>query len=230
MNVSNYQNTTKVFVWDIPIRLFHWGIVLLIGLQWWSSHDLKNYALIHQIGGYCIFVLVLFRILWGFFGSYHSRFADFIYPIYRIVHYASVMVQLKPPVYVGHNPLGGLSIILLLLCLLVQIITGLCMISETGIQGMLSGWLSHETAQLMAVIHAINFDILLTLAIIHILAVFFYLVVKRENLVKPMFVGYKELPLNQEELDNMQPFASIWRAVILLLVSISAVGLLLSLA
>ncbi|WP_353571643.1 cytochrome b/b6 domain-containing protein [Candidatus Albibeggiatoa sp. nov. BB20] len=228
MNISNYQNITKIFVWDIPIRIFHWAIVLLIGLQWWSSYHFDNYALIHQIGGYCILVLVLFRILWGFFGSYHSRFEDFVYPVYRISHYASVMIQLKPPAYVGHNPLGGLSIILLLLCLLVQVVTGLFLTNNNiGIQGALSAWSSAEVSQKMAMVHKINFDILLTLAIIHILAVLFYLIVKRENLVKPMFLGYKELPLSKQELDNIQPFVSVWRAVILLFLSIIGVGLLL---
>jgi cytochrome b len=227
MNLSNYQNITKVFVWDIPVRVFHWSIVLLIGLQWWSSHHFDDYALIHQISGYCILILVLFRILWGFFGSYHSRFADFIYPTYRILHYASVMIQLKPPAYVGHNPLGGLSIILLLLCLLIQVVTGLFLSNETiGIQGALSDWASVEISKIMLLIHKVNFDILLLLGVIHILAVFFYLIIKRENLVKPMFLGYKELPLSKNELDNMQPFVSMWRAVVLLFLSIIGVSLL----
>ncbi|MEK7989830.1 MAG: cytochrome b/b6 domain-containing protein, partial [Thiotrichaceae bacterium] len=224
MNPSNYQNITKVFVWDIPIRVFHWSIVLLIGLQWWSSYHFDDYAWLHQIGGYGILILVLFRILWGFFGSYHSRFEDFIYPTYRILHYASVMIQLKPPAYVGHNPLGGLSIILLLLCLLIQVVTGLFVFNENiAIQGVLSNWISVELSQKILLIHKVNFDILLILGAIHVLAVFFYLIVKRENLVKPMFLGYKELPLSQNELDNMQPFVSIWRAVGLLFLSIIGV-------
>jgi cytochrome b len=110
---------------------------------------------------------------------------------------------------------------------LIQVVTGLFLSNETiGIQGALSDWASVEISKIMLLIHKVNFDILLLLGVIHILAVFFYLIIKRENLVKPMFLGYKELPLSKNELDNMQPFVSMWRAVVLLFLSIIGVSLL----
>ena len=100
-------------LWDLPTRLCHWLIVCCLPLAWWSA-ETENYSL-HQWTGYTVIVLVVSRLIWGLVGSRHSRFADFLVGPAKIVAY----LQGRGADSVGHNPLGGWSVMLLLALLLV---------------------------------------------------------------------------------------------------------------
>jgi len=179
----------RQFVWDLPTRIFHWVLVILLGFSWWSA---ENHRLdLHFYSGITVVGLVIFRLLWGLFGTSTARFSEFVKGPGTVMSY--VRPSSSSPVPVGHNPLGGWSVIVMLLVLLVQVGTGLF---ATDIDGLDSGPLSHlvdfDQSRTAAEIHEISFNVLLALVILHVLAIFFYLIVKRRNLIGPMVTGFRK--------------------------------------
>lgn len=212
MTDSN-PSPSMIVVWDLPTRLFHWLLVALLIAQWWTadSFDTMNY---HLWGGYAVLVLVLFRLIWGFVGSDTARFRDFVRGPGAALAYVKGLLRGETPQYLGHNPLGGWSIIAMLILLLAQAVTGLFANDDIFIEGPLYSWVSKGTSDWLTTIHKLNFDLLLILIAVHLGAVLFYLVVKRENLVYPMLSGRKHPPL---ELAVSAPrMVSPWRGLIVL--------------
>lgn len=179
-------------VWDVAVRVFHWALVLLIGFSWLSAEmDWMDW---HFYSGYAVLTLILFRILWGFAGSTHARFSDFLYGPSAIIAYLRTLPSRTAAKFAGHNPLGGISVLLILLCILLQTGTGLFANDDILYEGPLYRHVSKELSDWLTTIHKFNFDVLLVLAGVHIAAVFYYLLWKSENLVKPMITGSKQLP------------------------------------
>lgn len=179
-------------VWDVAVRVFHWALVLLIGFSWLSAEmDWMDW---HFYSGYAVLTLILFRILWGFAGSTHARFSDFLYGPSAIIAYLRTLPSRTAAKFAGHNPLGGISVLLILLCVLLQTGTGLFANDDILYEGPLYRHVSKELSDWLTTIHKFNFDVLLVLAGVHIAAVFYYLLWKSENLVKPMITGSKQLP------------------------------------
>lgn len=173
-----------VRVWDIPTRLFHWAIVLSIGMSWWSA---ENHAMDwHRVFGLIALGLILFRLIWGLVGGSTARFSSFVRSPGSAISYLGS----NGPRRAGHNPLGGYSVIAMIAAIVVQIVTGLFAVDVDGIE---SGYLSHlvsfDQGRLAANIHEISFNVLLALIGLHILAILFYLVIRRRNLVGPMITG-----------------------------------------
>ena len=123
------QQIKSVKVWDIFVRLFHWALVCAIIIQYISAESHNN---LHEKNGVLIICLVLFRIVWGFFGSKHARFSDFLYRPSIIFQYLSGLIKGKPRHYLGHNPAGGLMVFVILITLLVTAFTGLKAIGSKG--------------------------------------------------------------------------------------------------
>jgi cytochrome b len=186
------KNTTKKLIWDLPVRLFHISIILLIPAAWYTV-EISNNMDHHFIIGYSLVTLVMFRLLWGFLGSRYARFANFIYPPKEIIHYAKSLFssKTKAHTYTGHNPLGGLSVLLLLLLLTIQTITGLFANDEYYYFGPFSGYIDFELTGTITEIHKLTFDILFGFIILHILAVLFYWLIKKQNLIIAMITGRK---------------------------------------
>ena len=116
-------------VWDIFVRTFHWTLVgSMIGL-YLSGDDFES---VHTILGYFVICLVLLRIIWGFIGTKHARFHDFLYRPSKIYHYLKSLINGNPTHYIGHNPAGGLMVIVMLLSLLVTAFTGLKTLGSEG--------------------------------------------------------------------------------------------------
>src|SRR5262249_37588218 len=109
-----------VRVWDVPVRLFHWILVALIILSFTTAQIGGNAMRIHELSGFTILTLVLFRVLWGVFGSTYARFADFVRGPAQAIGYARALARGGASFYAGHNPLGGWMIVAMLLCLLIQ--------------------------------------------------------------------------------------------------------------
>jgi cytochrome b len=179
-------------VWDIPVRVFHWALVLLIGFSWLSGK--MEWMDWHFYSGYAVLALVLFRILWGFVGSTHARFSDFLYGPSALIAYIRTLPSRTAAKFAGHNPLGGISVVLILICVLVQTGSGLFANDDVLYEGPLYKYVSKEMSDWLTTIHKYNFNLLLTLAGVHIAAILYYLWWKSENLVKPMFTGRKLLP------------------------------------
>ena len=116
-------------VWDIFIRVFHWSLVASIIVQLITAESLKN---VHATVGYFIFIMLLIRIVWGFVGSKHARFSDFIYPPKDILDYLKGIFKGNPKHYIGHNPAGGAMVIALLFCLLLTTFAGLKTLGAQG--------------------------------------------------------------------------------------------------
>ncbi|MCI4592679.1 cytochrome b/b6 domain-containing protein [Sphingobium sp. BYY-5] len=173
----------RQFVWDLPIRLFHWLLVALLGFSWWSA---ETYHMDwHRWSGQAVLFLVVFRLIWGFVGSGSARFA------YLLKGPRAIRAYLAGGVApVGHNPLGGWSVIAMLLLLMVQLGTGLFAVDIDGIEsGPLSHLVDFDQGRLAAAIHATSFTILQILIGLHVAAVLFYLLARRRNLIGAMLTG-----------------------------------------
>lgn len=208
---------TKVKVWDAPVRVFHWLLVLLLVFQYVTFK--ASYMTWHMYGGYTILVLLLFRIAWGFVGSSTARFGDFLYGPKAIIGYVRTLPKREAAKFAGHNPLGGLSVLLMLVAVLAQAVTGLFSNDDVLTEGPMVQWISKETSDWITTIHRYNFYVILTLAGVHIAAVLYYLFYKSENLVKAMFTGHKTLPDGHAAVR----LAGAGRALVVLAIAVAVV-------
>lgn len=193
-------------LWDIPTRVFHWLIVCCLPMAWWSA-ETDNYE-VHEWIGYTVITLVVTRIAWGFFGSEHSRFRDFV------VGPAGVLAYLRGQGSrsVGHNPLGGWSVLALLSLLLLQAVSGLFNSDDVLFSGPLYYAAESDFRDAMGVVHDVAFNVLLGLVCLHILAVLYYQLGRGQKLLGAMIRGRAE---GREGLSAPVPW---WRALALLTV------------
>lgn len=216
------QRGQQVEVWDLPVRVFHWVLVLLLVSQVVTATIGGNAMEYHVMGGYAVLTLVLFRIVWGLAGSRHARFADFVRGPRAVMTYARSLVRDRNERHLGHNPLGGWSVVLMLISLLVQTSTGLFADDEIMTTGPLAKHVSGDTVSLMTAIHDVNAAVLVTLVCIHVAAVLYYLVGKRENLIVPMITGRKTWQGNPPPDSANRP--GLVRAIVILAASGLAVA------
>lgn len=173
-------------VWDLPTRLFHWLLVGLLCFSWWSAenHEMQW----HYRSGILLLILIAFRLIWGVIGGSTARFAHFLPSPAGLRAY--FRQDAAAPLRAGHNPLGALSVVALLAALCVQIGTGLFAVDTDGLEsGPLSHLVDFSQGRLAAEIHEVSFAVLQILAALHILAILFYLVARRRNLIGPMITG-----------------------------------------
>ena len=180
-----------ILVWDLPTRLFHWLLVALVITSFATGKIGGLWMKYHMWSGYAIFGLLLFRVAWGFVGGRHARFSDFVCGPGAVLRYARTLIDRQPPRHLGHNPLGGWSVLAMLIALLVQAVTGLFSNDDIFIEGPLYPWVSKAASDWLTHIHKLNQEIILLLVAVHVVAVFFYLILKNENLIQPMFTGRK---------------------------------------
>jgi cytochrome b len=180
-----------ILVWDLPTRLFHWLLVTLVIASFATGKIGGLWMQHHMWSGYTIFGLLLFRVAWGFVGGRHARFSDFVCGPGAVLRYAQTMLRRDAPKHLGHNPLGGWSVLAMLIALLVQAVTGLFANDDIFIEGPLYPWVSKAASDWLTHIHKLNQEIILLLVAVHVAAVFFYLILKHENLIRPMFTGRK---------------------------------------
>jgi cytochrome b len=181
----------RVRIWDLPTRLFHWAIVLLVPALWWT-HQIDRLDL-HILLGEVMLGLVLFRLIWGVIGGSTARFANFLRGPGQVFGY----LRGRAPAGFGHNPLGGWSVAAMLLVLATQVGLGLFVSDEDGLNtGPLSHLVSYESARTLADRHETMFYVLLALIVVHIAAIVYYLAVKRDNLVTPMLTGKRVAAAN----------------------------------
>ncbi|MBK8741570.1 MAG: cytochrome b/b6 domain-containing protein [Betaproteobacteria bacterium] len=186
--------TRLVKVWDLPVRLFHWSLVLLVVASFATGKLAGNWLEWHFRSGYCILALVLFRVAWGLAGSQTARFSDFVHGPARVLAYSRSLLGGRTPFHAGHNPMGGLMIVLMLVLLLVQATTGLFADDDIAARGPLADKASGAIVSLFTTVHRININVILACVALHICAALFYLVVKKDNLIGPMITGSKPVP------------------------------------
>ena len=195
MNSSVQAATVHtVRVWDLPTRVFHWALVFCVFGLVVSGLRGGDALVWHFRMGYAVLSLLLVRIIWGLVGGRWSRFAAFIYAPGTVLAY--LKGQGKPEHSVGHNPLGAGSVFAMLLFLLAQVGTGLVADDDISNSGPLSKFVANATVSLATNYHKnIGKYVLIALVVLHIAAILFYLLKKKENLVKPMLHGDKQLAL-----------------------------------
>ena len=189
-------------VWDLPTRLFHWLLVMLVIASVFTGKVGGLWMQYHVWSGYAILGLLLFRLVWGFVGGQHARFSAFVRGPKAVLRYARTMPSRNAPKHLGHNPLGGWSVLAMLVALLVQAVTGLFANDDIFIEGPLYPWVSKSTSDWLTHIHKLNQEVILIIVAVHILAVVFYLIIKHENLIVPMFTGRKHWHAEGESSAN----------------------------
>lgn len=180
-------------IWDLPLRLFHWALTACVLAGWYLGYY-RDFATIgwHFWLGYAVCGLLGFRITGGIIGPRTARFSSLIWPPHTILSYAATLFRRTPSRFPGHSPIGSCSVIALLLSLSVQVLTGLCA-EDDGLfaRGPLADFVSPSVVLTMTNLRYINSRILLSLIGLHLIAVTWYLVWKRENLFSAMVTGGK---------------------------------------
>jgi cytochrome b len=190
---SDQPAGARVKLWDAPVRIVHWALVALIGFSWWSIENHQTEW--HLYSGYAVLALTLFRIYWGFAGAGAARFSSFVKGPKAVIAYARTLPKRASTAVPGHNPVGALSVLAILLNLTTQIATGLFATDVDGLNsGPLSYLVSFDVGRALAKVHRYSFKALQVLIILHVVAVLFYLLHKRMNLIGPMITGRRVLP------------------------------------
>lgn len=180
-------------VWSPVIRVWHWALAICVITGWWLGKT-RSFTTIelHFYFGYVIGGLVLLRLIYGIFGPRQVRLVNLIPKPQELFDYLGKLPLRKPGFSPGHNPLGAISVLLMLIALAVQVIVGLFSMDDTLFaQGPLSSLLSERTSLTFTRVHNLGADILLILVSLHVAAILFYWIWKRENLVWPMITGWK---------------------------------------
>lgn len=174
-----------VRVWDLPTRLFHWALAALTALSWASGYfGGQPWLEWHFRFGYAIFALLLFRLLWGFAGSRYARFASFPLSLRAVRSYL-----VAPRARAGHTPLGALSVYALLALAGLQTVTGLMAWDGDFTEAPWTVFVSESTVKLMSGLHRLGHWVLLALITLHLAAIAWYAVRRRERLVQAMLSG-----------------------------------------
>lgn len=227
-NMSTEMNASarrRVLVWDLPTRLFHWMLVALVAIAW-STGGARSWFSVHTLAGFGIAILVLSRIAWGFVGSPHSRFRDFVSGPAAAMEHARALGRLRPPRALGHNPLGGWMVLALLGVLAVVVGTGM-FAGGRHIAGPLAAQLSPGVAHAVKEVHELLVNLLLVLVAGHLGGVAVESLLTRENLVRSMLTGLKWVPV-EEAMADAPPPAHWWRAALVLVCASGLVWLLVS--
>jgi cytochrome b len=175
-------------LWDLPIRLFHWSLVLLIAAAWWTARERALEW--HRLAGYAILTLVVFRISWGLWGSTTARFTHFVVTPRALLTYLGDLLAHRTRRRPGHNPLGGWSVIAMLGAIAAQIVLGLFAVDIDGMEsGPLSYLVDFDTGRIAAETHAIGFNLLVGLIILHLAAILAHGLLGRTNLLPAMLHG-----------------------------------------
>jgi cytochrome b len=197
----------RIRVWDGPTRLVHWSLVALVTLSWWTAENGRMDW--HRYSGYAMLGVLIFRVYWGFVGSSTARFAQFVKGPGAIAEYLRSRQYAAAP---GHNPIGALSVLALLALLIAQVGLGLFAVDIDGLEsGPLSHLVSFDTGRLCAEIHEWVFNALMVLVTLHVAAILFYLVFRKENLIGAMITGAKEGATNGKPALH---FVSWWVALV----------------
>ena len=212
-------------VWDLGIRFFHWALVLLVT---GAVVTIKLGRLdLHVWCGYGVLTLLVFRIVWGFIGGTHARFASFIAGPGKVFAYMKGMFSREGHESgLGHNPIGALSVLAMLLVLLFQAVSGLFTNDEDfAFEGPLYKWVGSAVSNTLTSLHKLNEWVIYVLVATHILAIVFYAVFHKDNLVKPMLTGYAKVggAAAESEAVHKSRHGSTVVAVIVLVVAVVVV-------
>jgi cytochrome b len=168
----------RVLVWDAPTRVFHWLMVLSFAGAYLTAEE-DGWRLVHVTLGYTMAGLVAFRVVWGFIGTRHARFTDFVRGPGAAMRYLRSVVRGQPEHHTGHNPAGALAVVALLVLTVATVVTGWATYRELG-------------GDALEELHEAIANVMLGLVVLHVVAVVVSSRLHRENLVGAMISGYKD--------------------------------------
>ncbi len=181
---------SKRLIWDLPLRLFHWLLVASMIASYATAKLGFDWMRWHFYLGYWTIGLLVFRVLWGFCGPRHARFSSFVRKPSAIWLYLRNLFNKSGSRSIGHNPVGGLMVVLMLLLVAVQAATGLFTSDDVVWTGPYNPAVSASTASTLSFLHDINFNIILSVVGLHLAAIIFYAFYKKQNLIVPMLHGH----------------------------------------
>ncbi|MEI6893095.1 MAG: cytochrome b/b6 domain-containing protein [Colwellia sp.] len=203
--------TEKHLIWDLPLRIFHWSFAFTILGCWYTAENKEDHIELHLQLGFIALGLIIFRVIWGFIGPKHARFSQFIPSVSTL--YAYIKKSDKHKTTPGHNPLGALMVILMILLISVQATSGLFINDDIFSSGPYYGSISNSLEKIMSFLHHNTFDFMIAAIILHVSAISFYWCVKKDNLVLPMITGSKTS--DQVKSTDAIPHSKLILAVIL---------------
>lgn len=210
--------TRPIRIWDAPLRCFHWALVICIIGAFTTAQLGGLWMDWHVRFGLAVLVLVVFRLVWGVLGSHHARFANFVRGPGAVAAYLKGTLTTA-----GHSPLASWSVVLMLLSLLVQAGTGLFATDGILIEGPLAHRVDPGVSDTLTGIHQINKIVLLALIVLHLLALLWYGLVKRQPLVRAMLTGNKPAGQIPERTAPAQDDWRLWLRALIVLAAILAV-------
>jgi cytochrome b len=215
----------KVNVWDFAVRLFHWSLVLLVattaitGLlspEWWLD--------IHVLAGLGIGLLLSFRIIWGFVGSHYARFASFRFSFQELADHVRNVLTWKGGQYLGHNPAGALMVFALIFVLAGLTISGFVVLGGQENQGMLAAFANFQSGHVAREMHEFMAFLLLAMIGAHIAGVIVEMILNRDNLIRAMFTGQKQVKATGHLPADSNERRFIWRAPLVFIAILAITG------
>lgn len=189
------EQLEKTYLWDPVVRVLHWALVIAFATAWGLGKFGPDIMTLHFYAGYTVAGIVVLRVLWGIFGSHTARFVNFVKGPGKVVAYARTLPSDQPSHSYGHNPVGAIFVVGVLIVLAMQITSGLLADPEDFINvGPLAQYVSSATTRKALALHEPLSTLLLLMVLGHIAAIFWYKKRKGENLVTPMITGYADLP------------------------------------
>ena len=166
-----------VAVWDLPLRIFHWALAASVLIAYFSANVFDT---VHEIAGYTVLGLIVFRLVWGFAGTRHSRFRSFVRPLRAVLRYLWHLAHGQTGRYLGLNPAGAAMTVALLALLAISTISGWMQITQRffGVE-----WVEQ--------VHTYSSNLVMILVVVHVLGVVLMCALQKENLVRAMITGKK---------------------------------------
>jgi cytochrome b len=173
-------------LWDLPTRIHHWLLVVLVALAFVTGLSGGDWINWHGRIGLAILGLLVFRLAWGLVGSTYARFSQFVRGPRTMLDYLRGHWH-----GLGHNPLGALSVLALLGVLLAQGLLGLFTTDDIAFKGPLHALIDSDSADSLSGLHRQMIWVIGAIVCLHIAATLFYTFVRKDNLIRPMITGYK---------------------------------------
>lgn len=208
---TNHSIDQSRYIWDLPLRLFHWLLVASLILSYISTELSIEWLYWHIEIGIIIFSLIIFRFIWGIIGTTTSRFVNFAPTRARIRQYYTGKYFLT-----GHTPLGAISVFVLLLLVFFQTVTGFFSFNdEADIHGPFYSIVNSKYYEAATSLHSMLSAVLLIFICLHIIAISYYRLIKNRNIITPMLIGYSHIPRSIARINKAVDFFNVLIAVLI---------------
>lgn len=211
--ILSQNKTNLTLVWDIPVRLFHWSLVVTLIGMWVTSDQDLGLIEYHIIGGYIALSLVLYRLIWGFVGTHYAKFSTFVPSLESLKRYLTGGDPNRK--FYGHNPLGSLMVLAMLVLILLQAVSGLFISDDVFSAGPYNSIIDKEFERVFGFIHHNGFDVLIAAVAIHVMAIFYHEGILRQPLIKAMVTG-KKLTIHSDKVVRVKHSKLVTALIILI--------------